>query len=217
MNSEAIKNVINKTLTVLKKLTPVLIITLQVVIIYLIVNPINLYSQLSSVKIINEISDKVSVPPNELPQIGIIGDKKNLQDIDTLQKNNGIDAQIYKDARDGDYVVGYTSKLIIYRPDNKKIIYEGDTPQQILAKSQQTLIQLVQKKVLENKLINEKTPAPQASVVVDPESVKKGNDFYKDVQANDVIANFTSPDLIVIYRPSDDSIVKSGVVSFSIK
>ena len=217
MNSEAIKNVINKTLTVLKKLTPVLIITLQVVIIYLIVNPINLYSQLSSVKIINEISDKVSVPPNELPQIGIIGDKKNLQDIDTLQKNNGIDAQIYKDARDGDYVVGYTSKLIIYRPDNKKIIYEGDTPQQILAKSQQTLIQLVQKKVLENKLINEKTPAPQASVVVDPESVKKGNDFYKDVQANDVIANFTSPDLIVIYRPSDDTIVKSGVVSFSIK
>ena len=201
----------------LKKHSLVFIFILQLGIIYLIINPINLYYQLTSVQIINEISAKISTPPNELPQIGVIGDKKNLENIDELKAGNAIDSQIYKDARNGDYVVGYTSKLIIYRPQNKQIIYEGDTPQQILAKSQQAIINLVQKRAFQDKLITDKTPAPQASVVVDPQSVKQGNEFYNDVQANDIIANFTNPDLLVIYRPSEDKIVKSGVVSLSIK
>jgi len=217
LNFESAKNILKKVGLFLKKSSVFFIVILQFLIIYLIINPINLYSQLTSVQIINEIAAKSSTPPNELPQIGVIGDKKNLGDIEDLKAGNAVDAQIYKEAKNGDFVIGYTSKLIIYRPETKQIIYEGDTPQQILAKSQQAIINLVQKKALEDKLINDKTPAPQASVVVDPESVKIGNDFYKDVQANDIIANFTNPDLLVIYRPSENKIVKSGVVSLNIK
>jgi len=217
LNTDKLKTTLSKVYKSLKANSLIFVLIFQIAILYLILNPINLYNQLTTVKVINEIAETVNTPPNELPQVGIIGDKKNLQDIDTLKKGNAIDAQIYKDAQNGDYVVGYTSKLIIYRPNDKKVIYQGDTPQQILAKSQQTLIQLVQKKALENKLITDRTPAPQASVVVDPESVRKGNEFYKDVQTNDIVANFTSPDLLVIYRPSEDKIVKSGVVSLSIK
>ena len=194
-----------------------LILLLQAGIFYLILNPINLYNQLTTVQVINEITKSIQIPPNELPQVGIIGDKKNLQPIDDLKKGNAIDAEIYKDAKNGDYVLGYTSKLIVYRPSDKKVIYEGDTPQQKVAKSQQTLIALVSKKALDGKLITDKTATPQASVVTDAEKVKNSNEFYKDVQNNDVIANFSNPDLIIIYRPSSDSIIRSGQVSLSIK
>ena len=194
-----------------------LILLLQAGIFYLILNPINLYNQLTTVQVINEITKSIQIPPNELPQVGIIGDKKNLQPIDDLKKGNAIDAEIYKDAKNGDYVLGYTSKLIVYRSSDKKVIYEGDTPQQKVAKSQQTLIALVSKKALDGKLITDKTAIPQASVVTDAEKVKNSNEFYKDVQNNDVIANFSNPDLIVIYRPSSDSIIRSGQVSLSIK
>ena len=194
-----------------------LILLLQAGIFYLILNPINLYNQLTTVQVINEITKSIQIPPNELPQVGIIGDKKNLQPIDELKKGNAIDAEIYKDAKNGDYVLGYTSKLIIYRSGDKKVIYEGDTPQQKVTKSQQALIALVSKKAFDSKLITDKTAAPQASVVTDAEKIKTSNEFYKDVQNNDVIANFSNPDLIVIYRPSSDSIVRSGQVSLTIK
>jgi hypothetical protein len=194
-----------------------IILLLQLGIFYLALNPINVYNQLTTVQVINEVVKTASLPPNELPQVGIIGDKKNLQDIETLKKGNAIDAEIYKDAKDGDYVLGYTSKLVIYRPDGKKIIYEGDTPQQKVGKLQQNLIAVVQKKALEAKLISTETAVPQASVVTDPAKVSSSNPFYKDIQKDDIVANFSNPDLIVIYRPSTDSIVKSGQVQLNIK
>jgi hypothetical protein len=195
----------------------VLILILQGGIFYLILNPINLYNQLTTVQVINNVVKTVSIPPNELPQVGIIGDKKNLQDIETLKKGNSVDAEIYKDAKNGDYVLGYTSKLIIYRPNDKSIVYEGDTPQLKVNKAQQNLIGQVQKTALDNGLITKDTSVPQASVVTDPTKVKSSNPFYKDVEQNDIIANFSNPDLIVIYRPSTDKIIKSGQVQLNIK
>jgi hypothetical protein len=195
----------------------VLIAISQLALLYLVLNPLNLYNQLTTVQTINEVTKSSQIPPNELPQVGIIGDKKNLQPIEELKKGNAIDADIYKDAKDGDYVLGYTSKLIVYRPGEKKIIYDGKTPQQKLAESQQAIIAGVQKKAVDAGLVKADAALPQASVVTDAKKVSEGNDFYKDVQANDIIANFTKPDLIVIYRPSEDKIVKSGTVSLSIK
>lgn len=194
-----------------------LILILQGAIFYLILNPINIYNQLTTVQVINSVVKTIQVPPNELPQVGIIGDKKNLQDIETLKKGNTIDAEIYKDAKNGDYVLGYTSKLVIYRSSDKTVVYDGDTPQLKVAKVQQDLIAQVQKVAFDNGLITKDTAVPQASVVTDPAKVKSSNTFYKDVEQNDIIANFSNPDLIVIYRPSTDKIIKSGQVQLSIK
>jgi hypothetical protein len=201
-------------------LAVILILLLQAGIFYLFLNPVNLLNQLTTVQTINEITKQANVAPNELPQVGIIGDGKNLKDIEELKKGNAIDAEIYKEAKNGDYAVGYTSKLIIYRPSDKKIVYDGETPQQKLAKAQQSqvaLVSTVSKAALDANLITDKTPAPQASVVTDPEKVKTSNAFYKDVTANDIIATYTNPDLVVIYRPAENKIVKSGQVSISIK
>jgi hypothetical protein len=205
----------------------VLILIFQAAILYLFLNPINLLNQLSTVQVINDVTKLVSenkdggqVPPNELPQVGVIGDGKNLKNIDELKKGNAIDAEIYKDAQNGDYVVGYTSKLVIYRPSEKKVIYNGETPQQKLNQNQQAqqqVIVTVSKAALDAKLITEQTPVPQASVVTDAEKVKAGNAFYSVVQNNDIIATYSNPDLIVIYRPSEQKIVKSGKIEIAIK
>jgi hypothetical protein len=205
----------------------VLILIFQGAILFLFLNPINLLNQLSTVQVINEVTKLVSenkdggqIPPNELPQVGVIGDGKNLKNIDELKKGNAIDAEIYKDAQNGDYVVGYTSKLVIYRPSEKKVIYNGETPQQKLNQNQQAqqqVIVTVSKAALDAKLITEQTPVPQASVVTDAEKVKSGNAFYSAVQNNDIIATYSNPDLIVIYRPSEQKIVKSGKIEIAIK
>ena len=198
-------------------LSLLVIIALQLTIIYLVFRPINILGQLDSVKIINEATKEAQAPVNELPQVGVIGDKKVLASLDEIKKGNAIDAEIYKDAKDGDYVLGYTSKIIIYRPSEKRVVYNGDTPQQKLAKSQEALVNLVIKSAQNAKLI----PAdyklqPQISVVNDAENLKKQSDIYADVMKDDLVGIFSNPNLIVIYRPSTASIVKSGNLQLSV-
>lgn len=212
----------------MSKISSILIVTIlvmQLVFLYLVINPVNVFTQLNSVSIINEISKLAQLPPNELPQIGIVGDKKNLADIEDVKKANIIDGEIYKDAANGDYVVGYSTRMVIYRPNEKKIIYDGQSPQQKLTATQQqnstqqqAIISAVIKKTMEAKLIPDTYNAiPNVSVVTSPEDIKKTNDFYKDVQKDDLIATYTNPNLVVVYRPSANAIVKNGQIQVSIK
>jgi hypothetical protein len=204
------KNIINSVLLLA-------ILGMQVAFLYLLLNPVNIYNQLSSVNIINEVTKDKNLPPNELPQIGVVGDGKNLADIEVIKKTNAIDADVYKDAKNGDYVLGYTNKLIIYRPSEKKVIYEGPSSQQKLAASKQTLVTQVMNKVMSSNLLpKDFQGVPNISIVTSPEELKKNGDLYKDAQANDLVATF-STGLIAIYRPSTDAIVKSGTVSTVIK
>lgn len=188
-----------------------LILLLQGVIVYYILNPYGIYQQLQSVQTINKVSKATQVPPNEFPQVGVIGDGKNLAKADDIRKGNAIDAQIYKDAKDGDYVLGYSSKLVIYRPSDDHVVYDGQTPQAQLASSQKQLVDQVIAKAKSAKAIPETyNSTPQVSVVQDPDQLKKTNEFYADAQKNDVVAIFSNPDLIMIYRPSADAVVKTG-------
>jgi hypothetical protein len=204
------KNIINSVLLLA-------ILAMQVAFLYLLLNPVNIYNQLTSVNVINEVTKDKNLPPNELPQIGVVGDGKNLADIEVIKKTNAIDADVYKDAKNGDYVLGYTNKLIIYRPSEKKVIYEGPSSQQKLASSKQTLVTQVMNKVMSSNLLpKDYQGVPNISIVTSPEELKKNGDLYKDAQANDLVATF-STGLIAIYRPSNDTIVKSGTVSTVIK
>lgn len=193
-------------------------VALQLAILYFILNPVNLLNQLDAVSTINEIGKVVSLPPNEIPVVARVGDMKNLAKVDDLKKGNAIDAEIYKDAQDRDYVLGYTNKLVIYRKEGKKVIYDGNTAQQKLAKSQSDLVSLVVTKAKSAKVIPDSyASTPQVSVVTDPDAVKKINEFYSVVQKDDLVAQFSAPDMIVIYRPSSDTIIKSGTFALAIK
>lgn len=194
------------------------ILVMQGLFLYLLINPINVLNQLNSVSIINKVTATNNLPINELPQIGVVGDKKTLADAETIRKTNTIDAEVYKDAKDGDYVLGYTTRLVIYRPSEDKIIYDGQSSQQKLQFGQQAIISgIIKQATAANLIAKDYSGIPQISVVTSAEELRKGNDFYRDVVKDDLIATFTNPSLVVIYRPTTQQIVKSGQLQISIK
>lgn len=198
------------------------ILVMQALFLYLLINPINVVNQLGYVQKINKISSLVQtpLPINELPQIGVVGDKTTLDEIDKIKSTNQIDAEVYKDATNGDYVLGYSNagRLVIFRPNEEKIIYDGESSTKKLQAGQQTLITTVVKSATAAGLIPaDYKQVPQVSVVTNADDLKKGNDFYKDVVKDDLVATFSSPNLVVIYRPSTQQIVKSGQFQISLK
>jgi hypothetical protein len=199
----------------------VIVLILQLVFLYFLLNPINIFNQLNSVNIINKISQvkDIALPITELPQIGVIGDGVKLKNIEAIKQENQVDAEIYKNAANGDYVLGYTTKLVIYRPSNDTVVYNGPTPQMKLQETQGAIINLVVKKAKDAKIVPaDYNTVPQVSIVTSPEDLKKINaDFYKDVAKDDLVASFSSPNVVMIYRPSEDKIVKSGTIQVAIK
>jgi hypothetical protein len=194
---------------------------LQLVILFLlviIINPGLVFEQLSAVNIINKVSDLVSVPPTEVPVIARVGDNKGLEDVETLKKSNDVNAQVYKDAQNGDYVLLYSSKLIIYRAGENKVVYEGNTPEKILKDTQVTLMSAIVSKAKERGLIsNDSNETPQIAVVTDVNAVKATNStFYANVQLNDILATFSQSSIVILYRPSSNTIVNSGSFSTTI-
>jgi hypothetical protein len=196
----------------------IFLLVLQLGILYLLINPINLYNQLDTVGVINSVG-KVAVAPPGLPTaVARVGDGTTLAKADDLRKGNQIDAVVYKDAQDGDYVLGYQGKTIIYRKGENKIVYNDKSAQVLLQESQQNLVALVLKKSQDAGIVaKDYNTAPAVSVVTDADAVKKINEFYSVVQKDDLVAQFSKPDVVVVYRPSTDQIVKSGSFALVIK
>ncbi len=204
------KNKILEVITSLKFLA-FLIVVLQIIIIAILINPINLASQLNAVQIINKVSKLTVVPPSEVPVFGAIGDNKVLPDVETLKKDNAVQAQVYKDAKNGDYVLGYTTKMIIYRDSENKIIYDGDSPGVIAQKSNQTLLNSVIAKAKSSGIVSQdSTETPSITVMTNVDDLKKANPDF-------VLALFQDSKKILIYRADTDSIIKYSDYTFSIK
>lgn len=108
----------------------VLVVLLQIVILFLLLTQTIYSPQARTNQIIEKATSGLAVPPNEFPQVAVIGDGRNLGDINQIKAGSRIDAEVYKDAQNGDYVLAYSAKLIIYRPSENKVIYDGETPAQ---------------------------------------------------------------------------------------
>lgn len=223
---QSTENKSNPIMSVLKRLFSLntlvsIVLILQLVFLYFLINPINVFTQLNSVNMLNKIAAaKDANLPVELPtSLGVVGDGVKLQDIEVIKKANQVDAEIYKNAANGDYVVAYPTRLVIYRPSTNAIIYTGQTPQNKLQETQTAIIALVVKKAKDAKLIPaEYNTAPQVSIVTSAEEMKKVNaDFYALVAKDDLVASFSNPNLVMIYRPSEDRIIKSGTIQVAIR
>ncbi len=204
--------------SILQKLTNIkvlafLIIVLQIVIIVLVINPLNLYNQALNNQIINEVSKLAIVAPTENPVIAVVSDAEKVREA------NAVQAVVYKDAKNGDYVLGYSSKLIIYRRPENKIIYDGDNPNTLLDKAQKTITSSVISKAKSAGLLDSNSEEqPQLSTVTDPALLlKQDPNFYQDAKKDDIIAIFPEKELIVLYRQNGDSIIKSGKYQTIIK
>lgn len=192
---------------------------LTTVLLIIIIRPSLVFEQASAVGITNKVSELVSVPPSEVPVIARVGDGRNLTDIETLKSQNEVNAEVYKDAQNGDYVLAYTSKMIIYRAGENRIIYEGRSPQKILEDTQNSIINAVVTKAKKANLIpQDSTETPQVALVSDPNALKSGNpQFYAEAQQNDIVVTFPRSSIVILYRPSNDLIINSGSFSTVIR
>jgi|GEM_PF-1899413 len=187
------------------------VIVLQVVIIAVLViisiygSPAGLVSEIRLQMLINKVASATTVNRNEKPVFATVSDAPK------LREGNAIDAEVYKDAVNGDSVLAYTDKMIIYRESENKIIYEGKSPGDRLTDAQ---IAIVTKIVDKAKIAGIKVPdgeSPQLAVITDVDQQKvKYPKFYANAVNNDILAYFATAEKVVIYRQSSDSLINTG-------
>jgi hypothetical protein len=196
-----------------------LVLAMQGLLTYLLLNPINLANSFVGVQRQNKAIAGVSNAPITAPKsISVVGDNVILKSADELRKGNAIEAEVYKEAKDGDVVLDYNTRVIIYRESENKVIYDGPSPYQKLTDANSTLINSIIKVIKEKGLIKDNpTQNPATAVVQNESEVKKTNVFYKDVMNNDIIAQFNDSGVIVVYRPSTGQLVSAGKIETIIK
>jgi len=205
-----------------------LMLLFQIVSIFLVLSIYRMISEpvtrdLKIVSVLNNLSTLANIPPATLPnQVNIVGDGI-LPTIEDLKKIGPIQAEVFKDAKDGDYVLVYSGKdgaldrLIIYRDSEKKVVYDGKTISTIDQENRTALLNKVVQATKNAGLISQSsTEIPTAQVVADSVKFKQENNlpFFQDVQNGDIIATYkptSSGALTIIYRPATDSIVKTGL------
>ncbi len=162
----------------------------------------------------NKIIKEVSKVINEDLSIKGAPTVATITDADALRKNNEIQAEVYKDAKNGDIAIGFTEEMIIYRKDEKKIVYRGKNPVRILQeKNYFAEIQIITNKVKAktNLPANE---TPSLSIVTTPDTLKVNDPIkYKNIALGDRILVFK--DRMIIYRLTDDIIIYDGPITNS--
>lgn len=191
----------------------VLIAVLQIIMILLIINPVAIIQQLQNQQLINEVASKVEITSGETPVIATVTDPEELRNA------NGAQAQVYKDAQSGDYVLGYSDRLIIYRRASGTIIYDGVTPSGLVNQAQELIIEKITTKAKDRSLISQdSTEIPQISLITDIDTLKKTDPtFYATAKNNDIVGLFAQAQIIVLYNQESDSIVNTGKYSTSIQ
>ncbi len=188
-----------------------IIIVLQVITLLSVYNPIEFFKNIQNQLLINEVLSKAKnkYPDTEIPVVATVSD------IDQLKSSNVINEQVYKDAKNGDIVLVYNDNIIIYRKDEGKVIYEGDSPSIIEKNNQQILVNNIIKLAKSEKLISEDSnEIPQLSVIADPDQLRNqsesNKEFYKLARKNDIIVIFSDAGKIAVYNSDSQSFVTSA-------
>ena len=88
-------------------------------------------------KIIDKIAKLTTVDKTKNPSLSTIAD------IDKLKEGNAVQAEVYKDAKNGDFVLSLGDEIIVYRESEDKVIYEGDSISKILTDTENKIINKV--------------------------------------------------------------------------
>lgn len=185
---------------------------LFIVNIYIQLNPPYIDRLVENQRIVSEVSSRVGVSKSDVLAL------RQIDDVQGLRSQNSIMAEVYKSANNGDYVVGFPGRLVIYRMDSKEIIYNAAPPAQLQEQRKQELARTIQISAQGQGLEIDANDLPQLTAVADVEKLKELNaSFYKDVKEGDVIAVFPISEAVVIYRPETQSIIEKGSFVTEIK
>lgn len=194
------------------------IVVLQVITLLFAISPINLISGLNTVQVVNEVASVVSVPPGEVPVLAVIGDG-NIPDIEELKKQNDFNALVYANARNGDYILGYSNQMVIYRRPTRQIIYQGETPvKRYEAAAAQLSTEISDAAKAQGLLANTSEEKPDLVELEDVAAAQAKNaTFYANAKKGDVVAVYNQAELILIYRRDGKQIINTGKVNTSIQ
>ena len=194
---------------VFTKLLLLLIIVLLVGLCYLNLYPPTLAEQRKVQAMVKKISVMTDVSAKEYPQFAVVTDP------DALRKQGQLMESIYKDAQKDDYVFGFSNMLVIYREKENKIVYQGPSPQQLALSQQQEVLNKLTTKLKQSGIIaSDSQEVPQLSIISDLAALKNADQsMYAGAQVGDITALYPQAQLFVLYRPSSDTVLKSGKVS----
>jgi len=208
LNNKKGKNRLNKLLIFIVPILVIVVIILQIIDIVLTANPPYLQNQTLTQQVMAEVTDKAEVNPLETPVVSVVANA------DELRQANSIQGQVYEKAQNGDFVLGYSDKMVIYRRDTGEIIYDGESPGTILNRNQQELQNaVIQSAVSAGVITNTDNLNPQLSVVTDPTVLQSQDpDFYKNAQVGDVIAIFPTQQVIMLVRSGSNgtTVISAG-------
>jgi len=187
----------------------VVVILLQVLTVSLVLKPTwinDLFYGSQDSQVISEVKSLTTITSTGDPVVA------KVQDADALREENAIQAEIYKDTQNGDYVIGYSDRLIVYRRSEGKIIYDGETPSEKLSKNNEIIAEKISTKLQSEGILDvADIETPQMTLVSEPAKFQEQDaSFYGSLQANDIIAVYNEARLIVIYRFDQDQIVNVG-------
>lgn len=160
-------------------------------------------------KLLEKVSQLTAVGTDEQALI------LTLDNVEKVRKADPLNAEVYKDAHDGDRIIRFADRMIIYNEAENKIVYEGKTPVQL---QQEKYLGELQQILGDVSLLTtlDVQARPQLLTVTDPSILQKQNSVvYKDVQVGDKILAYT--DRVIIYRPSTKQIIFDGVLELQPK
>lgn len=157
-------------------------------------------------EVLGAVAGLTTVNNSEEPAIAQIADA------DALRAENPLHAEVYKNAQDGDYLLGYSDKMVIYRKSDNTIVYEGKSPRMILEETESTLAnEIIQYAKSNGYLEQGSSESPQMNIVTDPDSlIQSAPKFYEGLKINDVVASFSNSKVLIIYRPESKEFINAG-------
>ena len=148
--------------------------------------------------LLTEVSTLTTLPTTE-PAIA------EVLDVELLKNEHQINAEVYKDAKDGDKVIGYEDRLIVYRPSEKKIIYDGKNPNQILSEQYALALKDTLAKVSALTTLDAKA-VPQLSTIGDVTQLQTQNPtVFANAQNGDSLLLYETR--FIIYRASTNQLI----------
>jgi hypothetical protein len=183
-------------------------------IVYSVFNPITMWRNSSYQALVKDVSTRANVNPADLQYIGRINEDAALKDVEEIKKESPINAEVYKDAQNGDYVLAYRTKMVIYNEDDDKVVYDGDTPAMKQAKGQEEMVKKAVESLKAKGIVaSDNKDTPQVALVSDPKALA-ANNFYRDAKAGDMVLSFASTGTAVIYRAEGDVVVNVASLKF---
>lgn len=177
----------------------VLVLLCQLYIVFLGLNPVSVLSAYNQRKEIEMISKLAGMNPVDAKSYVEIGKTQGFTDIEAIKKESVINAEVYKDTKNGDKVIGFGTKMAIYRPSIKKLVYSGDTPgQKNEVKKTELITEIVNQIKAAGHIPQSSTEVPQIAGITDPTKLAK-NSFYASAVQGDAILSFGDEGVVVLY------------------